>query len=236
MTIQFLSLQECVKIFHGFLTHYFMDIKYYGHACFSIKEQGMTLVTDPYSEAIGMKLPPLKADVVTISHKDEAYNSKDSVEGEPKILNWPGEYEIGGVHFRGVHSFHNRKDDEEQLENIIFTGFFNGIRICHLGSQGTSLTPEQLDQIGDIDILFIPVGGKEVVEPAKAKEIIEKIEPRIIIPMVYHTEGNKRDLGSLESFLSVMGGNVEPIETLTVKKSELPDDNSKVVVLNVSKV
>lgn len=212
-----------------------MEIKYHGQACFSIEEKGVTVVTDPFQEEIGLKLPKLSADAVTVSHNAPAHNNADAVEGDPKLFSWPGEYETKGIHFRMIHSFHNQKDDKDQLENNLTTINWGGIRLCHLGAQGTKFTPEQLEQVGDVDILFVPVGGKECLDPKKAKEVIEQIEPRVVIPMCYDTAGSKLELGDLESFLTVMGTKVEePMDSFTVKRSELPEDNSKLVVLNVT--
>ena len=212
-----------------------MDIKFHGHACFSIKNSDITVVISPYSDSIGLKLPKLTADVVIVGHDNEAHNNVKGVDGEPMILNWPGEYETKGVHFKGIHSFHNSKEDEEQLENTIFKINNNGIRFCHLGAQGTKLTPEQLEQVGDVDVLFVPVGKEGNLDAKKAKEIIEQIEPRIVIPMTYHTEGSNRGLDPVDTFLAVMGAQgLEPLDKFTVKRSELPEDNSKVVVLQVS--
>ena len=210
-----------------------MNIKFYGQACFSIEDAGIKVVTDPFSGDIGLKVPELSANVVVVSHDAPAYNNVASVGGDPKVFNCPGEYETKGVHFKMIHSFHNAREDEEQLENTITVIFFNGIRLCHLGAQGTKLTPEQLESVGDVDILFLPVGGKTVIEGKKSKEVIEQIEPRVVIPMIYHTEGNNLELGNLQAFLSEMGASTEePVDAFTVKRSELPEDNSKVVVIN----
>ena len=212
-----------------------MEIKFYGQACFSISGDGATVVTDPYKEEIGLKLPSLSADAVTVTHNSAAHNNPSAIEGDPKHFDWPGEYETKGVHFKLIHSFHNQKDDAKQLENNIVVIHWGGVRLCHLGAQGTKLTPEQLEQVGDVDILFVPVGGKECLDPKKAKEIVEQIEPRVIIPMCYGTEGNNLGLGTLEAFLTVMGSKIEePLDSFKVKRSELPDDNSRVVVLNVT--
>lgn len=212
-----------------------MEIKFHGNACFSITEGGTTVVADPFREEIGLKLPQLSADAVTVSHNAPPHNNVDAVEGDPKIFSWPGEYATKGIHFKLIHSFHNQKEDKEQLENNVAVINWANIRMCHLGAQGTKLTPEQLEQVGEVDILFVPVGGKGCLDPKKAKEVIEQIEPRVVIPMCYDTEGSKLDLGDLESFLSVMGSKVEePVDIFKVKRSELPEDNSKLVVLNVS--
>jgi len=212
-----------------------MEIKFYGHACFSVTEGGITVVTDPFQEEIGLKMPKLSADAVTVSHNAPPHNNVDAIEGDPKIFSWPGEYETKGIHFKLIHSFHNPKEDKEQLENSISVINWGNIRLCHLGAQGTKLTPEQLEQVGEVDILFVPVGGKGCLEPKKAKEVIEQIEPRVVIPMCYDTSGSKLGLGDLESFLSVMGAKAEePIDIFTVKRSELPEENSRLVVLTVS--
>ena len=212
-----------------------MEIKFYGHACFSITESGVTVVTDPYRDETGLKLPNLLADAVIVSHDSSAHNNAEAVDGEPKVFSWPGEYETKGIHFKMIHSFHNQKEDKEQMENNITIIHWGNIRLCHLGAQGTKLTPEQLEQAGEVDVLFAPVGGKGCLEPKKAKEVIEQIEPRVVIPMCYDTEGSKLELESIDTFLSVMGAKIdEPMETFKVKRSELPEDNSKVVVLNVS--
>ena len=211
-----------------------MEIKFYGHACLSIEDSDITVVTDPFHEEIGLKLPSIKADAVIVSHDAPAYNNVAGIGGEPKVFSWPGEYETKGIHFKSIHSFHNQKDDVEQLENNITVMHFNGIRICHLGAQGTKLTPEQLEKVGDVDILLVPVGGNSVLDTKKAKEVIEQIEPRVVIPMAYDTEGSKLELGSVEEFIKVMGATPEEtMDSFKVKKSELPDDNSKLIVLNV---
>jgi len=174
----------------------------------------------------------MKASVVTISQPTPEHNNSAAVQGEPRVFNWPGEYEVGGVHIMGIASFHNPKDDKEQEENTIFTFDVNGIRMCHLGVLGTKLIPEQLEQIGDVDVLFIPVGGNAVIDAKKAKEVIEQIEPRVIIPMAYCEDGDDCGLGPLTPFLQGMGAQaLEPLIEFDVKRADLPEESSKVVVL-----
>ncbi len=213
-----------------------MDIKFYGHACFSISEGTSTVIMDPFSKDYALKFPDLSADVVTISHNHPFHNAASVVSGNPMVFDRPGEYETKGVHFRLIHSFHNPKDDEEQLENNITLINWEGIRFCHLGAQGTKLTPEQLELVGDVDILFVPVGGSShSLDAKKAKEVIEQIEPRIVIPMCYAVEGDESGMDSRDAFLSVMGVNAEEsVNSFKVKRSELPEDNSKTILLNVA--
>jgi len=194
-----------------------MQIKFNGKSSFTIKEGDFTLVTDPF-EGVSME----KVNAITQCQSTNPFKS------EAKRFNWPGEYETSGVFLMGISSFHNTKDSEQQEENTIFKIECNGLRLCHLGRLGTKPTPEQLEQIGDVDVLFIPVGEDGTIEGKKVKEVIEQIEPRLMIPMLYTEE-------SLTAFLKEMGAvNSERLDTLAVKRSELPEEMSKVVVLRVA--
>lgn len=205
-----------------------MKINFHGNTCFNINDANFNVITDPHSKASG-----LKGDIITVSSSDPDVNNTKAVDGNPKVYNWPGEYETSGVHFQGIASFHNPKESEEQKENTVFRIALNGVHLCHLGALGTKLTPEQIEDIGDVDILFIPVGGKGTIDTKKAKEVIEQIEPRIIIPMSYCDDDGNCDLGALQPFLSEMGAkDIEPLDEFTLKRTELPDDASKIVVLN----
>ena len=207
-----------------------MKINFYGNACFSIKDGDFTIVTDPHDKLS----KSLKGNVVTVSNKDPEHSNVKAVEGEPKIFNWPGEYETAGVHMQGIASFHDPKDAKEQKENTVFKIELNGTHLCHLGALGTALTAEQIEEIGDVDILFLPVGGSNTVNAKKAKEIIEQIEPRVIIPMSYCDENNECNIDQVKPFLTEMGSKVEePLDEFVVKKSEMPDDSTRILVLNV---
>jgi L-ascorbate metabolism protein UlaG (beta-lactamase superfamily) len=208
-----------------------MKIKFYGNTCFSIGDSSLTLITDPHE-----KISSLKANAVTVSQKDPSHNNVSAIQGDPKILDWPGEYEVSGINIQGIASFHNAKEDKEQKENTIFCFSLNGVSFCHLGCIGTKPTPEQLEDIGDVDVLFVPVGGKEAIDAKKAKEVIEQIEPRVIIPMAYCVEDDKCGLGPLSPFLQEMGAQtIVPIDEFDFKRSDLPEDSSKVVILNKQK-
>ncbi|NIV10375.1 MBL fold metallo-hydrolase, partial [Candidatus Saccharibacteria bacterium] len=82
-----------------------MQINFHGHACFSIKDGDTVVVTDPYDESTGLKLPNLEANVVTVSHKHPCHSNVTAVQGEPRVFSWPGEYETAGIYFSGISSF-----------------------------------------------------------------------------------------------------------------------------------
>ncbi len=193
-----------------------MEIKYHGKACFSIREGKTTLVTDPSGAALG-------ANLVTVSRDVPGQNETAKITGNPKILDWPGEYEEEGIYLRGIHALASGKKPGDK-EMIIFVLRWGNFRLCHLGALAEKLTEEQLQQIGDVDLLFVPVGDG-ALEPKAMKEMIEEIDPRVTIPMALE--------GSLEPLLAVLGAkSTEPLPSFTVKKSELPEDSSKIVVLS----
>lgn len=194
-----------------------MQIKFHGNSCFSIKEGDFVLVMDPIE---GMKME--KTNAVTMSSPVNPFKAPSP---ETKRFNWPGEYEVAGVYVMGIPSFHNTKDSAQQEDNTVFKIDCGGLRLCHLGRLGAKPTPDQLEQIGDVDILFVPVGEDGTIDAKKAKEVIEQVEPRVMIPMLY-TEA------SLATFLKEMGAvNSERLDAFSVKRSELPEEMSKVVVL-----
>ncbi|EKD63152.1 MAG: Zn-dependent hydrolase, partial [uncultured bacterium] len=214
-----------------------MEIIWHGHSCFTIKDKGVTIVTDPYTN-LGTKLPALKADVVTLS--DELVFSEGNVakvEGEPKIFSWPGEYEVKGIGIEGYNAFHFAKSAEDEknanCKIVIYNFFFNGYKICHLSGLGHRLTSELTESIGDVDILLVPIGGNLVIDYKKAIEVIEQIEPKIVIPMYYKIPGSKLDIGGLDEFLKAVGKTtVEPLESFEVKKKEeLPIDRTDYIIL-----
>jgi len=200
-----------------------MDITYLGHSSFKLKGKEASVITDPYSNETGLKYPKVEADIVTISHEHTDHNNFKAVGGEPKIINGAGEYEIGGVSIFGVPSYHDEKGGEERGRNTIYVINVDGVNVCHLGDLGHKLTAEELEEIGTVDVLLIPVGGVFTIDAAGAVEVVSQLEPSIVIPMHYKTEGLKYELGPVEDFLKEIG--TEPLKDskLTVTPATLPE-------------
>lgn len=201
-----------------------MEIQFKGHSCFTLKnENGIQIITDPYSGA-----KELRAEIVTISHQTPNHNNLGAVSGNPKVLDWPGEYEIEGIAITGISA----NDEKKLQENIIFKFIIDRIRICHLGDFNKKLTDELLDKIGNIDILIIPVGGGNSLTAEEAKEVIEEIDPRIIIPMHYLMEDQDTELKPVQDFLRKMGkGEIEAQNIFKITRSQLPEDKSEIIIL-----
>lgn len=216
-----------------------MDIYWYGQACFKIKGKSASVVIDPYDpEFTGLKAPKdLQADVVLSSHSHKDHNFTSQITNasgnKTMVFTEPGEYEIGGVVITGVDSFHDNTEGSERGKNTIFHMFFDGLDIVHLGDLGqTKLTEEQLAQIGQTDILMVPVGSVYTIDAKAASEIAAQLEPKIIIPMHYKIEGLKAELEGIEGFLKEMGvEQATPQQKLSVTKDKLPEE-PQVVVLN----
>ncbi|MEK7497433.1 MAG: MBL fold metallo-hydrolase [Patescibacteria group bacterium] len=214
-----------------------MDIIYLGHSSFKIKGKKTTVVTDPFDSAlVGIKFPATEADIVTVSHNHDDHNKTSLVDGARMVLDTSGEYEIGGTSFIGISSYHDADKGAERGKNTIFVIEMDGLRLCHLGDLGHKLTESALEEIGNIDILFIPVGGVYTIDAKVAAEVVSEIDPRIIIPMHYWDESlNKEsfaDLAKVDVFLSEIGLKTERLPKLSIKAGEISSEDQVVYVLD----
>lgn len=213
----------------------FMDIIYLGHSSFRIKGKTMTLVTDPFDgKTLGFKFPKTEANIVTVSHNHGDHNQSTEVEGNPKVVDGPGEYEIGGVSIFGTPTYHDNKKGEERGHNTVYSITFENINVCHLGDLGHKLTEEQIGQIGAVDILLIPVGGHYTIDAQQASEVASQLEPKIVIPMHFKVDGLNAEvgdkLGTVEDFVKELG--IEPIRDskYSVTYDKLPEDRQLVIL------
>jgi len=212
-----------------------MVITWYGQSCFKIQSGETVIFTDPFDKEIGLTPPRGQAHIVTVSHKHFDHNNVESLTGEPLIIKGPGEYETRGVNIRGVFSFHDEQEGKQRGISTIYIIEVEDIKICHLGDLGQKkLTDEQLEQIGEVDILMIPVGGTYTIDGEEAVEIINQIEPRLVVPMHYKIPGVNAKFDGVDVFLKEMGvAKKELQEKLTLKKKDLPQEETEVVVMKI---
>jgi len=211
-----------------------MDIYWHGQACFEIKTpsnqaEKKKIVIDPYTKDYGLKLPKLEADLLLITHNHKDHNNVKGVTGNPLIINGPGEYEAKGIFIKGIPADHG----DSLGDIIIYIIEAEGIKLCHLSDIGQELTDEQVESIGDVDILMVPVGGVYTVDGEGAQKIVNQIEPKIIIPMHYDIPGLKleKKLENVKSFLKSMGQDKMEVQSnLKIKKGGFASE-VKVVVL-----
>lgn len=213
-----------------------MDITYLGHSSFRIKGKQAVVVTDPYVNDTGLKYPKhVTADVVTVSHDHQDHNDVSQIEGTPFVVKGPGEYEIKGVGIVGVRAYHDDKKGEERGGNTIYRIEVDGVSVVHLGDLGHMLTTSQVEDLGEVDVLLIPVGGIYTIDAAKAVEVINELEPSIVVPMHYHRPELDtlvfKDIEPLSAFLKAIGKEeVPPQQKLTVTKDKLPPEMQVVVL------
>ncbi len=208
-----------------------MDILWYGQSCFKLKGKNASVVIDPYDpEKVGLKKLKLSGDILAISHQHEDHNNKEAVEGVPFVIEGAGEYEVKGVTVHGIQTFHDDKDGKERGQNVVYTVEIDGVNVCHLGDLGHELNTSQLEAIGDVDVLLVPVGGVYTIDAAAAIKVIAQIEPKVVIPMHYKTS-DKLPLGTLEEFLKVYGkGKIDPVAKYVTAKDKLPEGEELVVL------
>lgn len=216
-----------------------MEIVYLGHSSFRLSSAGksakVNVVTDPFDPAmVGLKFSKVEADIVTVSHSHPDHNKSDQIVGVRKVIDGPGEYEIGGVSFIGVSSFHDGEKGAARGKNTIYVIEMDGLRVAHLGDLGHELTESQLAEMGDIDVLLIPVGGEYTINSEQAAAITKSIEPNIVIPMHYKVPGmleSFNNLEGVEAFVSKMGWASETLPKLIIKEGLQLEEDQKIVIL-----
>ncbi|MEZ4620422.1 MAG: MBL fold metallo-hydrolase [Caldilineaceae bacterium] len=217
-----------------------MDINWYGLSCFRIREGGVTIICDPYDKSIGMTLPKVRSDIVTVSHEQAGHNAADRVTGDPKILAGPGEYEIRNVFITGATTYHRKNSPNADERNVIFFFDFGGLIVGHLGDLGEVPSQSAVDdmKLGEIDILFVPVGSGSTLDATHAVEVVSVFEPKIVIPMHYQHPGLATSLADqlepVDKFLKEFGAGIpEPQENFKIAKSSLPEE-TEIVLLSLS--
>ena len=219
-----------------------MNISWYGHSCFKIQtrpqrgSEEIIIFTDPFSKTIGLRPPQGNANIVTISHSHSDHNNFSSLKGSPFVIDSPGEYSVSGIQIEGIDSFHDKNNGTERGRNTIFIIKSEDLKICHLGDLGHTLSEDQVEKIGEIDILMIPIGGTYTISPKEAEEVVGQIEPKIVLPMHYAIKGLEiKNIEDEKAFCAEVGSCVEKnVAKLNIKKKDLEEIESKIILLSVS--
>ncbi|OIO06975.1 MBL fold metallo-hydrolase [Candidatus Falkowbacteria bacterium CG_4_10_14_0_2_um_filter_36_22] len=214
-----------------------MIITWLGHSCFKIQDktgtEGVTVITDPFSQSTGLKVPHFEADIVTVSHQQHRdHNNTGVIRGNPFVIDLAGEYDIKGVFVEGVDSYHDEKNGQIRGNNIIYRIGIDDMSVVHLGDLDHILDVKQLERLERTDILLIPVGGKFTLDAKKAAEVVKQIEPRMVIPMHYKIKGLKIDLDGVDKFIKELGLTPTAEEKLKISKKDLPQEDMELVVLS----
>lgn len=208
------------------------EIKWFGHNCFRIRAREATVITDPVDRVTGYALPKQNADIVSLSHRHQGHANLNAIRPEYQLVDGPGEYEMHGVFITGIRTYHDTVRGKERGYNTVFLFELEGMIFCHLGDLGHPLSSEIAEAIGTPDVLLVPAGGKDVISPGQAAEVVGQLEPKLLIPMQYATEQGDRDLGTLAAFCKELGVETpEPVDRLQIRESELSDSMQLVALL-----
>jgi len=214
-----------------------LDLTWLGHACFRLRGREVTILTDPYEGADWGYAPvATTANVVTISNDHPHHAGVSGIEGKPRVLRGPGEYEIGGALIWGVRTVQRRADGNglRSPKNTAFVIQLEELTVCHLGDLSDApLSPEELSRIKDADVLLIPVGGNCTINATQAAAVVAQVEPKLIVPMHYATEETRGflPLDEIEKFCKELGATeAAPRQRLSVTPSSLPSEPTVVLL------
>ncbi len=214
-----------------------MDFKWHGQSCFYISgkrkrksRKKVSILTDPFDESTGLKLYKKNVDIVLVSHNHGDHSNLEAVNEEAFVIDGPGEYEVENTLIRGIFSYHDDEKGKERGVNTIYVLESEGMNVCHLGDLGQKeLTDNQLKEIGEVDVLLIPVGGNYTIGAKTASKIISQLEPKAVIPMHYKVPGLKLDLEEPEKFLKAMGAkDKEAKDKVSISRTNLSEGEIQV--------
>lgn len=205
-----------------------MQIQYFGLSSFKITTKEATIITDPFDKESGLTPPRGAADILILAEKNnKLYNATSGISGEPFLINDPGEYDLKGVTVTGIPL----KQDEGRFVTVflIESEDISILNLTHI--REWNIDHDDLEDLGEIDILLLPVGSNSVLTPKLASQIAHDIEPKIVIPSHYETSGLKLPNEKVEVFVKQFGGKSEEMEKLTVKKKDLVEEKTQIITL-----
>lgn len=203
-----------------------LRVCWHGHSCFEITNE-ITLVTDPHDgKSIGISLPDEAGDIILVSHDHYDHNSVKTAEKEESIIKMDEkEKTISDILIRGVKSFHDESGGAKRGMNIIYLFSMEDISFCHLGDLGHELGENAIQQIGDVDVLFIPVGGNFTIDANKAWDVINDIKPRIVVPMHYKIGGLSLPITGIAPFLEKNKLKILKVgNEIDIEREDLPEN------------
>jgi L-ascorbate metabolism protein UlaG (beta-lactamase superfamily) len=218
-----------------------MRVEWFGQSAFHLSGGGTTVAIDPFgdmsalsaSRGIQWDYPPISvdADVLLVTHEHGDHNGVEAIGGEPHTLrSTAGTHESPLGQVVGVASEHDEAAGTERGPNTIFVFTFDSVRVAHMGDFGQSgLREEQAAAIGEVDLLFVPVGGGPTLGAEQAALVIERLKPRWVVPMHYRTP----KIGFLETADEFVAKfeRVERPEESSFETAELPDGDGPLVVV-----
>ncbi|MGI5879674.1 MAG: MBL fold metallo-hydrolase [Syntrophomonadaceae bacterium] len=207
-----------------------MIISWLGHASFIIETAGKTIITDPFDERSGYTPWQQPVDIATVSHDHWDHNAVHVLQGNPKIIKEAGQFNFPQITITGFSSWHDKNHGADRGSNNIYKIMAEDISLVHLGDQGAHLETELIAQIGQVDILFTPVGGKFTLDAEDAFQVIQQLNPKIVIPMHFQTPHLSFKLAPVEAF-TCRFNQVIKLPFLEVNRDKITD-SLQIIVLD----
>lgn len=209
-----------------------MKVKWLGHASFMItSDTGTKIISDPYVTGGALNYGEIKesADIVTVSHDHHDHNNVAAVRGNPTVVR--GTAEVKGIEFKGIPVYHDEAGGMQRGKNTILCLEVDGIIVCHLGDLGHHLSDKQIANLGRVDILLVPVGGRFTIDAGIAGQVSASIKPKVIIPMHYKTDRCDLPIAGVDEFLRGKGEIIRPdTSEVEFRPGELPA-STQIIVL-----
>jgi len=204
-----------------------MQIQYFGLSSFKITTKEATVITDPFHKDSGLTPPRGAADIIVLAQKDKnLYSAISGISGTPFMIDTPGEYDVKGVTVTGIPL---KQDDGYVTVFLLESEDIRILNLTHI--HNWSMGEDEIEELGEIDILILPVGGNTVLSASQAAKVVNEIEPKIVIPSHYKMGDLIIDVDPVDKFIKEMGGKSEAMEKLTIKKKDLTEEGLKVITL-----
>ena len=208
-----------------------MEIHWLGHSCFRLRGRELTVVTDPFPPELGYPLGRVEANLVTVSHDEPNHNAASHVEGGPRVVTGPGEYEFAGMMVTGVATPRPAGQSREAPRNTAYVVELDDVTVCHLGDVAAPLGSDQLAVVRSADVLLLPVGGHCTIDATQAAEMVAQVEPKLVIPMHYRTPAVNLELDPVDRFCRELGvAELMPQARLSLTRSSVPDQLTVVLL------
>jgi len=207
-----------------------LEITWLGHSCFRLRTGDLAIITDPFPASLGLPMGEPQAVAVTVSHDHPNHSHWQAVKGDPRVLRGPGEYELSGIYITGIMTPAG-EGDPERKRNTAYLIEMENLKLCHLGDVSSPLSTRQVEELTPLDVLFLPAGGICTVEIPRAVEMVQRLSPKVVVPMHYSLPGLGTALSPLDGFLKEMGlKDLEPQSRLNITATSLPAE-LRVVIL-----
>ncbi len=212
-----------------------MEITYFGLNSVRLRGREAAVLIDPYDPKLGLSPVRLNVQVVVLTHDDPTHFSMQGLGNEYHLVSGAGEFEIKGIALHGIQTYHDRKKGAERGKNTVYVIEVDDLRVCHLGHLGHALDEAQLDAIGSkVDVLCVPVGDGSHINATEATEIVNQIEPKLVVPISYKLPGLSllaQNLEGVEKFAKEMGAtDLTPQPKLQLTSSPTTEE-TKLVIL-----